>query len=490
MSEMPSLFTLVSWILQATAKGSVAILLVAIAQLLIGRRVQARWRHALWLLIALRLIAPVAPSWTWSIFNLVPAHPGIQLQLRGAPGQIVFRPPATATPAGWLPLIQIPWWIAGWKWVATVWICGVFAFAVRALVATARVHWIVKRALENDTPGRASNWRVHQIMEGGRRQLGIARPIRVVESALIEVPALHGVFWPTLLLPAGFAESFEPDELRHVILHELCHLRRHDIAVNWLLTAVQALHWFNPVVWFAVSRIEEERELACDELTLSCLRQNERFGYGRTILKLLDRFRSAESVPALVGIVNPKHRMRRRIMMIGTVRKGSPFSGPVLAAMTLICLVALTDAHGVEAPALGSLDPSGVATLEHFNGRVTFDLKDGSFNDLLGAVARTSGVAVTQSRAIADSDVQQARFTLHAEHIPAGIVLTEALLPFHLVSTPAARGVTITSAPSCFMHHDPAVAVKCERKADGTLRRELTLDGGRLTIDVGDSTAK
>jgi beta-lactamase regulating signal transducer with metallopeptidase domain len=487
MSNLPSLFPLVGWTLQATAKGSVAILLIALAQRLIGRRVQARWRHALWLVIVLRLIAPVTPSSTWSIFNLVPPHPGIQWQLRGAAGQIVFQPPATSSS---LPMINVPWWIAGWKWVIAIWICGVLAFVVRALVATARVDWVVRRALDSGVPGRASNWIVRQIVEGGRRQLGIARPVRVVESALIEVPALHGVFRPTLLLPEGLTESFGPDELRHVILHELCHLRRHDIVVNWLLTAVQAVHWFNPVVWFAVSRIEEERELACDELTLSCLQQNERFGYGRTILKLLDRFRSAESVPALVGIVNPKHRMRRRIMMISTVRKGSPFSAPVLAALTVICLVALTDAHGVESPALGKLDPSGVETLEHFNGRVTFDLQGGSFSDLLKIVSRKSGVAVTQSPSIANSPVQQARFTLHAAQVPADTVLTEALLPFRLVSEPTATGVRVTSAPSCVIHHSAAASVKCLRTADGALHREMSLDDGRLTIDVGGSMTK
>ncbi len=490
MSGLPSLFTLISWILQATAKGSVAIVLVAVAQRLIGRRVQARWRHALWLLIALRLIAPVAPSSTWSIFNLVPAHPGIQLQLRGPAGQIVFQPRATASVAGWLPLIQVPWWIAGWKWVAAIWICGALAFAARALVATARIHWVVRRALRGDAPGSSSNWTVHQIVEGGRRQLGITRLVRVVESALIDVPALHGVIRPTLLLPEGFAESFESDELRHVILHELCHLRRHDIAVNWLLTAVQAVHWFNPVVWFAVSRIEEERELACDELTLSCLQQNERFGYGRTILKLLDRFRSAESVPALVGIVNPKQRMRRRIMMIGTVRRGSRFSGPVLVMLTLVSLVALTDARGVEPPALGSLDPSGVETLEQFNGRVTFDLTDGSFSDLLEIIGRKSGVAVTQSPAIANSAIQQARFTLRAKRVPAGRVLTAVLLPFHLVSAPAPTGVRVTTAPSCFIRHSTTEPGECLRTADGALRREMSLDGGRLTIDVSGSMAK
>jgi beta-lactamase regulating signal transducer with metallopeptidase domain len=490
MTGIPSLFPLVGWTLQATVKGSVAILLIALAQRLIGRRVPARWRHALWLVIVLRLVVPVAPASTWSIFNLVPPHPGIQWQLRGDAGQIVFQPQAAAT-SGWLPMIQVPWWIAGWRWVAAIWICGIIAFASRALIATARVHWIVRRAREAETvPASASTWMARQIVEEGRRQLGIAHAVGVVESALIEVPALHGVFRPTLLLPEGLSEGFAPDELRHVILHELCHLRRHDIAVNWLLAAVQALHWFNPLVWFAISRIEEERELACDELTLSCLRQNERFGYGRTILKLLDRFRSAETVPALVGIVNPREKMRRRIMMITNVGKRSRLGAPLLAALTAICLVALTDAHGGESRTLGTLDPSGVETLKHFNGPVSLDLKCGSFSNMLNAVAGKSGIPVTQSPSIAGSPAQHARFTVHAEGVPADTLLAEALQPFRLVSTPTATGVRVTSAPACMIHHAATAAGKCWRTADGTLHRELNFNEGKLTIDVGGTTTK
>ena len=477
MTGIPSLFALVGWTLQATAKGSVTILLIALAQRLIGRHISARWRYALWLVIVLRLVVPVAPSSAWSVFNLVPPHPGIQLQLRGDAGQIVFQP----QPAGFaeIPLIHIPWWIAEWRWIAAVWICGAIAFAARALIATARVHWMVRRAREAETiPASAYAWIARQIVEEGRRQLGIAHPVDVVESALIEVPALHGFFQPTLLLPEGLSEGFAPDELRHVILHELCHLRRHDIAVNWLLAAVQALHWFNPLVWFAISRIEEERELACDELTLSCLRQNERFGYGRTILKLLDRFRSAETVPALVGIVNPREKMRRRIMMISNVGNRSRFGAPLLAALTVICLVALTDAHGGESHTLGKLDPSGVATLQHLSGPVSLDLKCGSFSDMLNAVAGKSGISVTQSPSIAGSPVQHARFTLHAERVPAETVLAEALQPFRLVSTPTATGVKVTSAPACMTHHNAIAAGTCWRTDDGILHREVRLNEG------------
>jgi beta-lactamase regulating signal transducer with metallopeptidase domain len=483
-----TIFPLVAWLLQATAKGSVAILLVAVAQQLIGRRVRARWRHALWLIVVLRLVVPVAPASAWSIFNVFPPHSGMQLQLRGEPGQMVFQAPPAEASMNAVPKIDVPWWIAGWRWIAAIWIAGVILIAVRALLATAKMRRIVKRA------GSASPFAARQIVEQGRRQLGIARPVRVIETPLVSVPVLHGILQPLLLLPEGFSDAFTDDELRHVVLHELWHLRRHDIAFNWLLAAVQALHWFNPLVWFAVSRIDEERELACDELTLSCLEAGERFGYGRTILKLLERFRSVGAVPAVVGIVNEKEKMKRRLMMISTVRKRSPFAVPLLAALAAVCVIAFTDARGGErSPA--RLDPDGVGTLKRFDGHVSFDLTNGSFSDLLDKISNMTGVAVTQSPAIAGSRVQQARFTVHAENVPAQALLIETLLPFHLVSQPTAAGMTIGNAPACMVKHDAARG--CNR-TDGTMHKDLALaiddegmkSQGRLTIDVTGAMTK
>jgi beta-lactamase regulating signal transducer with metallopeptidase domain len=542
MTGVPTLFTLLGWLVDATLKGSVAILLIAVVQRLVGRRLDARWRHAVWLVVFLRLIVPIAPSSSWSIFNLLPAHPSPSLQA-GTLVHAALTPSIAESPSRAMQLLHAPMWIIGWRWIAAFWISGIIALAGRALIATLRIDLAVRRARRTSF---ATSGNVDDIVDEGRRQLGIKRPVRVVETALVNAPALHGVLRPTLLLPEGLSASFTHDELRHVVLHELWHLRRNDVAVNWLLAAVQALHWFNPFVWFAVSRIEEERELACDELALSCLEQDERFGYGRTILKLVERFRSAGAVPALVGIVNHKRKMKRRLIMITGFRNRSRFSVPVLAALVVVCAVALTDARGGEHQhLLGKLDPAAAQTFQRLDQRVTFDLTNGSFADLLNTVANKSGVALTQAPEIATSSVQQARFTLHAENVPLHAVLMEALMPFNLTAQPNANGVNITSGASCntTMHQhvvtsdgsgtvDKEVHIihygahaemvhpmiddasagpgqkrivihangpgECKLSADGTLHRELTLNieengvksEGKLTMDVTGAKQK
>jgi bla regulator protein blaR1 len=431
---MTAFYSLLPWIVQATAKGSVAIAIMAAAHALIGRRLRARWWCVLWLLALVRLVAPAAPATGWSLFNFLPPHPAIELQLRAPAATMVFDAIRRR--------IAVPWWIAGWKWLVAAWFAGFAVILGRMAAATIRMRSLVARALDGGAAPAARD-----IVEEARAQLHIRRGIVAIESPLIDGPALHGVFRPTLLLPEGMCGAFDRDELRHVVLHELAHLRRHDVAVNWLVNAVRALHWFNPLVWFAVARIQEERELACDELTLSCLHPHERLGYGRTILKLVERFRSAEPVPALVGIVNRKQQMRRRLMMIKTGHRRSPLALPILAVLGAIAIMALTDAPTA---AHERHVPATLRTLDRFERRIDIDVTNATLTDLLDAIAARSGVAIAQSSSLAASDVQRARFTVRALNQPAAAVLGGALRPYGIVPVPTASGMTLTTGPPCF----------------------------------------
>src|SRR5437762_409184 len=104
-------------------------------------------------------------------------------------------------------------------------------------------------------------------------------------------------------------ERCTPQELRFVFLHELAHLKRRDIAVNWLTTILQILHWFNPLVWLAFARMRVDRELACDELALSFAAAGESKSYGGAIIKLVEGFARPAALPGLVGILEDRQQM-------------------------------------------------------------------------------------------------------------------------------------------------------------------------------------
>ncbi len=422
-----TMLSLLSWIIDATVKGSVVILLVLVTQALVGPWIGARWRHALWLLALLRLAIPLAPATRWSIFNLFPSEARVGPPFRVAAMQTPARRVVESASSEVVNLLGGTSSSATWRWILAAWLCGALALLLRSLIAAIRVQIAVGRA---DAGGTSAGRPFIEIVEQARRGLGVTRPVRVVECEFVDAPALHGLLRPVLLIPTGFCDSFDRDELRHVALHELWHLRRFDVAVNWVLAAVEALHWFNPLVWFAVSRIREERELACDELTLSYLEKDERIGYGRTILKLLERFRGTTPIPAFVGIVNHKQQMKRRLLMIASYKNRTRFSILFVATLALIGLVGMTDAPGGE-PRMWKekLDPAALKTVKMLGQRVTLDLTNASLGEMLASVSNATGVSIAQSPGTAASSAQQARFTLHAENVPAHALLQAALRP-------------------------------------------------------------
>ena len=69
---MMAFYSLLPWVVQATAKGSVAIAIMAAAHALIGRRLRARWWCVLWLIALVRLVAPTAPAAGWRVTRSTP----------------------------------------------------------------------------------------------------------------------------------------------------------------------------------------------------------------------------------------------------------------------------------------------------------------------------------------------------------------------------------------------------------------------------------
>lgn len=103
-------------------------------------------------------------------------------------------------------------------------------------------------------------------------------------------PMLVGVLHPKLLLPEG---EWEDAAIRYSLLHELTHFKRRDIWLKTLALWVNALHWFNPFLWYMTRLVERDTELACDEAALKRLPREEHAAYGKTILDAVERLKAA-----------------------------------------------------------------------------------------------------------------------------------------------------------------------------------------------------
>jgi beta-lactamase regulating signal transducer with metallopeptidase domain/HEAT repeat protein len=144
-----------------------------------------------------------------------------------------------------------------------VWAAVLLVIAASLGYATLMVHRIVNRARPLDS----ADW-LSPLFEVSDR-LALEEPPRLLRSEDAKMPFACGVFRATIVLPAE-CDSWSLDRRRAVLLHELAHVRRHDLIGHTLSRLACAVYWFHPLVWTAAKQLRSESERACDDLALAC----------------------------------------------------------------------------------------------------------------------------------------------------------------------------------------------------------------------------
>lgn len=270
--------TLLEWVLTS----AFLILAVAALRALLGRRVSAGLRYALWAVVLARLLVPVqlfttpvagtsvlretgveqwvtAPTLLPDSVPAVSAVPAVPSPTELPDGTLIVPQPdpAPATvKARPIPVLRI----LGGLWLAGTAATGA-AFAL-------------------------SNLRFARRLRRARVPLeGADCPLPVYLADDLPSPCLFGLFRPAVYLTSAAAS--DPAMLRHVLAHELTHFRHRDHLWNALRGLALAVHWWDPLVWLAAALSRRDCELACDEGALKRLGDGERIAYGRTLLALI-----------------------------------------------------------------------------------------------------------------------------------------------------------------------------------------------------------
>lgn len=152
---------------------------------------------------------------------------------------------------------DLPWM----TFLLAAWILGILVQLGRAGFDAARMSALVRDAVDDpDGPQAARSQRIAS-------RLGIRRPVRVLFSESLSVPATWGVLRPVVLLPIE-AWAWDAERSRIVLLHELAHIRRMDCLFFGLAEAASALWWYHPLMWLCRKRLSMEQEQACDDVVV------------------------------------------------------------------------------------------------------------------------------------------------------------------------------------------------------------------------------
>lgn len=344
--------------LEASFSATILALIITAVQWVLRGRLSPAWRFALWTPVLLRLFLPIFPESAFSLFNAPrwyaswtgaaerPTSKSTFVETREPAGfdnsmvhdwsdvpETASLPPAATLPAAVLTGERIR------SIAAILWTFGVFLFLSRLAIGTAWLSWRTRTAV---SPAHA---RLSELLHEAARTIACASRPRLKETNLVESPALFGLWRPVLLLPSGFSERLSETEIRHVFLHELAHLKRRDLLLNWLMALAQSVHWFNPVAWLVFRRMRLERELACDEMAVRAGSESDPKAYGETILRLLEGVSSRPALSALVGIAEEKHSAKQRLQQIAAFRAGKRKYWIAVPVLIGLVLVGLTNAQ-------------------------------------------------------------------------------------------------------------------------------------------------
>ncbi len=156
------------------------------------------------------------------------------------------------------------------------------------------------------------------------REWGWKKEAVLYQCPGISSPILTGFLHPFLVLPGELCREWETKlteeqralRMEYVLRHELIHLKRLDLYYKWLVQAVVCIHWFNPLLLMAASKISEDCELSCDEQVIAGLPAAGRIAYGDTLIASLQALRAPVRQEACAGLGEKTELMKERLTAI------------------------------------------------------------------------------------------------------------------------------------------------------------------------------
>ena len=312
-------------------------------------------RHALWLIVLIKLLTPPLVVWPWAIPGRIGNSEPLSIsesQVSLAPSSTVapddnwIAPPQTATESfGPAPLLvphqkdvfaPPPAHRLGWLLPlgGAVWLAGGLGIA---LIQFVRVLWMRRHVRCSMVAPPELTQRVSALSARlGIRPVG-TRVVFGIGSPLIWSLGRPQLLWPAELDPAGM----RGDSLRGLILHELAHVRRRDHWVAWLELAAGCLWWWNPLFWYVRHQLRENAELACDGWVVQTLPAGRR-AYAEALLAVCEFIsRRTNPMPAVGVSTGGRRFLERRLAMILRERTPLRLSRSGLLVLGLLAATAL-----------------------------------------------------------------------------------------------------------------------------------------------------
>lgn len=210
-----------------------------------------------------------------------------------------------------------------------------FSYRLFFLLKTWRQTMRLRRSARDVTP---SSPLINEVAERCRAAFQMDS-VPIFFSAEVTAPLTLGARQPLIILPESFLKINSEKILTAAIGHELAHVRRKDYGLNLAFEFFSLFVSFHPAIKIMKRKINQTREMACDELVAETLLNP--LDYARSLVEIAG-FASSASYNALTLGVFSADILEQRIMKLIEKNRGASRRAGKFSFLFVIMLLAIT----------------------------------------------------------------------------------------------------------------------------------------------------
>jgi len=351
-------------ILTSAMLSTIMLIAVLIIRKIFSKKLHIKVLSFLWLLVILRLAVPITPEVGIHSDLLIPAflsdisaapvtapyenasETGTQIsQQDGLPDAAIDNatpennPSPIKQPTVLNKLINIANERNIMQYLSYIWAAGVIITLFVKMYSITRFKNKINRSLS------IKDESIHQMMESNRALIKVKRKVIIQECAYIDAPATYGIINPKIILPFGFTNTLSKDQQNLIILHELYHIKKLDIAKNYLWLMAAIIYWFNPLLPYAHTKYINDTELHCDTLVLRTFKDDKCRIYSQSLLDVVKLSNGEIKLPIALSFCEDRSNLRKRVEnMIQPTKKLKGVSITAIIAAAIISITCFTTA--------------------------------------------------------------------------------------------------------------------------------------------------
>lgn len=337
------------WLIETSLMASILVGFILCIKVLFRNKLTPRWQYMLWIVLMIRLLLPWSPDSSYSIYSLLSYSSSVSEVIpKNMPAtenivniesdrKVELESNSKMVTKTSEPEVKVSsekqTTFSLYKLALYVWLAGVIILAAITFLTNRRLYSYIKKQPD------ITDEQVTTVFNRCKQSMKMKKAVSLRLAGKIASPTVFSFFRPKVLLSKKHMKVLNEQQLQYVFYHELAHIKRNDVAVNWIMYSLILLNWFNPILWYAYFCMREDQELACDAYALTFIDKEEQIAYGHTIITLLEHY--SYQLPSLANLSGNKRTLKRRIIMIKKFQKKS-YRLSLLGVIVIVAIASLS----------------------------------------------------------------------------------------------------------------------------------------------------